>query len=1056
MEVVTGAMGSLLPKLGELLVSEYKLQKGVKEDVESLEREMKSMNAALVKVAEVPRDQLDNQVIIWADELRELSYDMEDVVDNFLVYVKGSESDAVTDSNKLKGLMVKMTNLFTKGKTRHQIADAMRDIKNRAQEVADRHNRYRVDDAVANAAGKHKVDPRLLALYKTQKELVGIEDARNELTNMLTDGVGDGDVPKKQHMMKMVSILGPGGLGKTTLAKAVYDTLQTQFECTAFVPVGRNPEVKKVLRDILLEVGKKQEHIGDVAILDERQLINILQRLLENARYLIVIDDIWDLEAWNIIKCALLDNNHGSRVITTTRILDVATNTGDIYKLKPLSHHLSEELFYTRLFGGKDKCPFGQPAEVSDKILQKCGGVPLAIITIASLLAGKPMEDWSKVFNSIGFGSGDSNTDVENTRKILLFSYYDLPYYLRSCLLHMSVYPEDYLIRKDKLIWQWVAEGFVSEEPGVSLFETGERYFNELANRSMIQPVEYRQPYTIDACRIHDMVLDMICLLSKQQNFVTILDSNEKNIPSPCNARRLAVQNRAVPLTNMSMPKVRSWYAIMCDPNALPSLSNFQVLRVLDMEKCGFDKDHPYHLEHFRRLPQLRYLGLKGTYISKLPEEIGELKFLQTLDLRSTYIRELPESIGLLRQLKCLHADVNGVGITVPNWIGNLTSLEELHLNAADKSCIFVKELRKLTELRVLFCRLTADVDECWMKCFVESLCNLRKIQVLGLYFSLTQPTSELDDYWKGYEPPRQLRDLCIQHGFSRVPAWFNCSLLPNLSSLDMEVGDFGEQDVLNFGGLPELTCLWNAIPGGMEFPDGAFPKLRICRVHAPFRFLQGSMQSLESIYIIVHVRALKDASTDLDFIGSLGDLPSVRRVDAQIGCNGASASDIEKVKAAVRQAIDTHPNRPTLHLDAYGLPQTDEEKSDLEQTKQELLVAPCLDHTTSVGTSAQLINDNNDEEEESDSVKTEQKSDHEDENRPGPHLTESSVDIASTSPPVPAQRQTWRRWAWFACLNSGSSNSAAPSTAGSKQCGGSGQGMGRQEAEDDSEAAQP
>ncbi|WP_213082807.1 hypothetical protein, partial [Escherichia coli] len=66
------------------------------------------------------------------------------------------------------------------------------------------------------------------------------------------------------------------------------------------------------------------------------------------------------------------------------------TNTGDIYKLKPLSQHLSEELFYTRLFGGKDKCPFGQPAEVSDKILQKCRGVPLAIITIASLLAGKP------------------------------------------------------------------------------------------------------------------------------------------------------------------------------------------------------------------------------------------------------------------------------------------------------------------------------------------------------------------------------------------------------------------------------------------------------------------------------------------------------------------------------------------------------------------------------------------------------------------------------------------------------------------------------------------
>ncbi|VAI52391.1 unnamed protein product [Triticum turgidum subsp. durum] len=281
MEVVTGAMGRLLPKLGQLLVGEYKLQKGVKKDVESLEREMKSMNAALVKVAEVPRDQLDNQVIIWADELRELSYDMEDVVDNFLLRVEGSESDAIADSNKLKRLVGDMANLFTKGKTRHQIANAIRDIKNRAQEVADRRDRYRVDDAVASVTGKHNVDPRVLSLYKDQKELVGIEDARNELTKRLTDGDGDGNVPKQQPKMKIVTIFGPGGLGKTTLAKAVYDRLQTQFEYTAFVPVGRNPEVKKVLRDILLELDKKLERFGDVAILDEKQLIDKLRQLLE-------------------------------------------------------------------------------------------------------------------------------------------------------------------------------------------------------------------------------------------------------------------------------------------------------------------------------------------------------------------------------------------------------------------------------------------------------------------------------------------------------------------------------------------------------------------------------------------------------------------------------------------------------------------------------------------------------------------------------------------------------------------------------------------------------
>jgi hypothetical protein len=97
-------------------------------------------------------------------------------------------------------------------------------------------------------------------------------------------------------------------------------------------------------------------------------------------RYFIVIDDIWDLKAWEMIKCALLDNNYGSRVIITTRIVDVAKKTGDVYEHKPLSDEFSNELFYTRLFGGK-KCPQDQPTEVTEKILKKCRGMPLAIIT---------------------------------------------------------------------------------------------------------------------------------------------------------------------------------------------------------------------------------------------------------------------------------------------------------------------------------------------------------------------------------------------------------------------------------------------------------------------------------------------------------------------------------------------------------------------------------------------------------------------------------------------------------------------------------------------------
>jgi len=309
-------------------------------------------------------------------------------------------------------------------------------------------------------------------------------------------------------------------------------------------------------------------------------------------RYLIVIDDVWDITTWEIIRCALVDSNHGSKIITTTRIFEVATKASDIHNLEPLSPDSSKELLYRRLFGGNGKYPDDKLLEVSEKLLHKCGGVSLAIITIASLLASKPKHDWPKVYNSIGFGYGE-NEDVRNTRKILMFSYYDLPSYLKTCLLHLCTFPEDHLIKKRNLIWKWVAEGFVREESETGLYELGERYFNELVNRSMIQPVQKRNLSKIYGCRVHDMVLDMICSISKEENFViNILDSHEEHTSSQSKARRLAIQKRDVqqhdPLDNMHMPHVRSFNAILCHFSMMPSLSNFKVLRVLAMENCAF------------------------------------------------------------------------------------------------------------------------------------------------------------------------------------------------------------------------------------------------------------------------------------------------------------------------------------------------------------------------------------------------------------------------------------------------------------------------------------
>jgi len=133
-----GALGTLLPKLGQLLRDEYNLQKGAKKNIEFLTRELQNIQAALRSVGELPPEQVDELVKIWAHDARELSYDMEDIVDTFLVRVQGPDPPSKKSS---KRFFKKMRDIVTKAKTRHEIDQDIRDIKDRVKEVAERRDR---------------------------------------------------------------------------------------------------------------------------------------------------------------------------------------------------------------------------------------------------------------------------------------------------------------------------------------------------------------------------------------------------------------------------------------------------------------------------------------------------------------------------------------------------------------------------------------------------------------------------------------------------------------------------------------------------------------------------------------------------------------------------------------------------------------------------------------------------------------------------------------------------------------------------------------------------
>ncbi|XP_039778020.1 disease resistance protein RGA5-like [Panicum virgatum] len=906
MEVATGALGTLIPKLGQLLQDEYNLQKGVKKDIEFLSRELDSMHAALRSVGEVPREELKEQVRIWARDVRELSYDMEDIVDTFLVRVRGPVAPS---KRSAKRFMKKMMNIVTKAATRHEIGQEIKDIKERVKEVAERRDRYKVD---AIKPEKILVDPRITALYTKATDLVGIDEAREELIMRLTNG---DDMSGQQQ--RVVSIVGFGGLGKTTLAKVVYDQLRVQFDCTAFVSVSQNPDLNKLLKNMLYELDKEKYANIHSTMLEEKHLIDLVREFLQNKRYFIVIDDIWDMKPWGILRCSLHENGLKSIIITTTRILDVAEQIGGCYRMKPLTHESSKKLFYGRIFGSEDKCP-GQYFEVSEKILKKCGGVPLAIITTSSLLANKSenIKVWNDVCGSIGSGLA-SNPSMDSMRKILLLSYYDLPSHLKACLLYLSIFPEDYEIEKYRLILRWIAEDFVHREnESQSLFEHGESYFNELLNRSLIQIADRD---TISFCRVHDMVLELICSLSREESFVTtVLGDSRQCMPSSgSTVRRLSLQNTTWPKTEM--PKLRS-VAIFSPAiiNTMPSLSIYHLLRVLDLQDCNLRERR--NLRFVGNLFHLRYLSLaRAGYAGELPVEVGKLQFLQSLLLHGTEIEELPSSIVGLTQLMFLCVDRR---TSLPNGLKYLTSLEMLGIVRVDSACI-AEELGHLMQLRLLLVNLTTDKEGRWDEnictALVGSLGKLHKIQTLIVLSDDVAANLE-----GSVESVGNLSTLSIDRTTS-LPTWIRPAILLLLSYVDITVVQVRREDIQVLGRLQALRYLYLGVGNKqvlerfMVRPD-AFPCAITCifskLAMVPSTFPPGAMPRLEKFIFGIQLEDFLRGEFTTDDL-ALGHLPSLQ--DVQVYLSGrwkVSEEVVTKVKEKLRHEADGHPNHPSLRYD--------------------------------------------------------------------------------------------------------------------------------------------
>uniref|UniRef100_A0A0R0EY41 Disease resistance protein RPM1 n=1 Tax=Glycine max TaxID=3847 RepID=A0A0R0EY41_SOYBN len=738
-----------------------------------------------------------------------------------------------------------------------------------------------IDDYNISCEDKQPDDPRCAALLceavafiKTQILLLQsaykIQDVKSlrYIEKLVDKG------KRKTHCHKLVD----KGKRKTTLAKQVYDQVRNNFECHALITVSQSFSAEGLLRHMLNELckEKKEDPPKDVSTIES--LTEEVRNRLHNKRYVVLFDDVWNGKFWDHIESAVIDNKNGSRILITTRDEKVAeycrkSSFVEVHKLeKPLTEEESLKLFCKKAFqySSDGDCP-EELKDISLEIVRKCKGLPLAIVAIGGLLSQKDESapEWGQFSRDLSLDL-ERNSELNSITKILGLSYDDLPINLRSCLLYFGMYPEDYEVTSDRLIRQWIAEGFVKHETGKTLEEVGQQYLSGLVRRSLVQVSSFRIDGKVKRCHVHDLIHDMILRKVKDTGFCQYIDGPDQSVSSKI-VRRLTIATDDFSGSIGSSP-IRS-ILIMTGKyeklsqdlvNKFPT--NYMVLKVLDFEGSGLR----YVPENLGNLCYLKYLSFRYTWITSLPKSIGKLQNLETLDIRDTRVSKMPEEIRKLTKLRQLLSYYTGL----IQWkdIGGMTSLQEIPPVIIDDDGVVIGEVGKLKQLRELLVVKFRGKHE-------KTLCSvINEMPLLEKLHIYTADWSEVIDLYIT-SPMSTLRQLVLWGTLTRLPNWI--LQFPNLVQLSL-VGSKLTNDAFNsLKNMPRLLFLdlsYNAYEGEtLNFQGGGFQKLKRLQL----RYLdqlkcilidRGALCSVEEI-VLQDLSQLKTVPSGIQHLEKLKDL---------------------------------------------------------------------------------------------------------------------------------------------------------------------------------------
>ncbi|CDP04754.1 unnamed protein product [Coffea canephora] len=656
------------------------------------------------------------------------------------------------------------------------------------------------------------------------QDLVGFQEEVEAITCRLTSRLTKLDV---------VSIVGMPGLGKTTLANAVYTSpsVMSHFHIRGWCTVSQEYSNHNLLVQILSSInsGNPNQYLemneGDLAI-------KLKQDLLKN-RYLLVLDDLWGIEAWNFLEKLLPDDAKGSRILITSRLQNLSLADSKAHSLRYLSEEESWELMQKKLVGKEGH--LAKLSGVGFQIAKSCGGLPLTIVLVAGILAATAEDRLEKVAESL---TSSSVLEDKSCMKTLDLSYSHLSGDLKPCFLYFSAFQEDENIPVRRLLWLWISERFVQKTEGKSLEDAANDFLKDLVDRSLVMVSKHRTMGGAKACRIHDLVHEFCVKKAKEENFLHIVRRGKDlscltDLSKP--VRRVCDQNASNSKILEIMPPFPELRGLLLFKNSglMPKKKDLgsKVLEVLDLGNLVFDAHFPMEVV---ALVDLRYLALHIGGIESVPSAIGNLERLQTFLVRGNSRNTLlPETIWNIKTLRHLCTTSSSYGFTFP--VENLDQLDTLtvatdRLDQLDALTLAIdpnsqslqKILAKVPSIRRL-------------KCFSEEVA--RNCDTNLAFDCLSQLESLSLHRFGGcrFEFPLSLKKLTLSS--NRQP-WSEISTignLPNLEALKLLHDSFvGEKWEMKEKEFPKLQVLklfgldfrsWTATPDATS--DDHFPLLK-------------------------------------------------------------------------------------------------------------------------------------------------------------------------------------------------------------------------------------